>query len=165
MSEINSTLTADIAKTLFLYDRETGVLKWKVKPSPRIAAGAIAGSVDSCGYRQIRYKSNFVMAHRLIWLMESGSWPSGEIDHINGDKLDNRIANLREVDRCKNMQNIHTPNPGNKTGYRGVYFHRQSGTYRASASVNNMRYGLGNHKTPEEANAAYIAFKQKQLGY
>jgi len=68
--------------------------------------GEIAGHVDVKGYRIIKFQGKKYKAHRLIWLFIYGKWPDDEIDHINRDRLDNRIENLREADRYINMRNL-----------------------------------------------------------
>lgn len=67
--------------------------------------GSSIGWVASNGYRTIRYQGKDYRAHRLAWYLTYGVWPLGDIDHINKDKLDNRITNLREATRSQNMQN------------------------------------------------------------
>lgn len=103
------------------------------------------------------------MAHRLAWVHVHGSWPAGDIDHINGDKLDNRIANLRDVTRSVNKENMRSARGDNKVGLLGVHVRRQNTTrpYVASIRVSGKLIHLGAHNTPEAAHAAYLEAKRR----
>lgn len=89
---------------LLEYAPETGVFRWRVNRTS-VRAGTMAGRLDSKGYRQISVDGQRYGAHRLAWLYMNGEWPKHEIDHVNGDRDDNRIANLRDVVRTINMRN------------------------------------------------------------
>ena len=99
------------------------------------------------------------MAHRLAWLYTHGKWPSKYIDHINGVKTDNRIANLREADNGENMQNQRRARRNSKTGLLGVRWNRASGNYVAVITVNRHVINVGSFKTAEEAHEAYLRAK------
>ena len=86
------------------YDPETGVLTWKVNHR-RVRAGSIAGWLDSSGYRYVGVEGSKFKAHRIAWFLYHGEQPPEMIDHINRDRADNRIANLRSVTRSQNMLN------------------------------------------------------------
>lgn len=78
------------------------------------------GSLDKDGYLIIKIKGHQFKAHRLVWFLCTGEFPKSEIDHINRDRLDNRIENLRESNRKQQIENsYHKPNP--QTGYIGIY--------------------------------------------
>ena len=91
-------LTLDDAMENFSYDAKTGVLARKTRANSN-------GSIDAYGYRVVKFKGRNYKAHRVCWLIYYGSWPAGVIDHINGDKQDNRIANLRDVSQADNVRN------------------------------------------------------------
>lgn len=101
-----------------------------------------------------------IRAHHLIWVWANGSWPIGEIDHINGDRSDNRIENLREVTISQNRTNkkIQT---NNKSGFKWVYKCSQTGRWRAeiNSKIKNSRKRLhqSSHDTAEEAYEAACA--------
>ena len=88
---------------LFTYDPETGELWWKERRSNRVDMSRRAGSQNGHGYWQVRYKGKVYYQHRLIWQMVHGYIPS-EIDHIDQDKSNNKLGNLRECTHAENMQ-------------------------------------------------------------
>lgn len=151
-------LTAEQLKQLLSYDAETGVFTWCVSPSRSVKTGDIAGAQDDKGYLSIGLKGQIYKAHRLAWLYSHGEWPDGLIDHINCDKSDNRLCNLRVVNESGNSQNIRRPNRRNKSGFLGVI--RFQNKWRASLTVNKKTIWLGDYATPEEAHLAYIAAKR-----
>ena len=114
-------------------------------------------------YIKINYKK--YAAHRLAWLYVYGELPSKNIDHINGNKLDNRICNLRQADNFQNLQNQIKPRKDNKTGFLGVYFSNKHKKYIAKIVVNHKRIHLGLFKTKEEAGEAYLKAKRLHHPY
>ena len=98
-------------------------------------------------------------AHRLAWLYVHGAWPTGQIDHINGDRGDNRISNLRDVTPALNTQNQRRAARSNKSsGLLGVTANR--GRWLAQISIGGKSRNLGRYATPEEAHAVYVAAKR-----
>lgn len=152
-------LTVEELKDVLHYDPETGQFTWIKRTAKCVHVGDVAGNVNKFGYCTIGIKAKIYKAHRLAWLYMTGEWPKGLIDHINGDKSDNRFANLRVVDESGNSQNIRKPNIRNKSGYMGVikYYNQ----WRANITINNKTQWLGDFATPEEAHAAYLAAKRK----
>ena len=143
------------------YDQVTGEFRWLSGTSKRgRRPGAIAGAVDSQGYRRINIDRQKYAAHRLAWLLVTGDWPNGEIDHVNGIRSDNRIQNLREASRITNLQNLKRANSRSSTGLLGVV--RKEGGHRFGARirVNTKQKWLGSFATPDEAHAAYILAKR-----
>ena len=157
--ETQETITQELLHELFAL-REDGELVWKVSTSNRVKIGDIAGSTsNSTGYRRIIVNRKQYRAHRLIWFMVHGKFPVNMIDHINGNKLDNRISNLREATHQENMQNKTKARSDNKSGFLGVHLHRKK--FLARIHVNNRRKILGSFDTPEEAHEAYLAAKRE----
>jgi hypothetical protein len=100
-------LTAERLRELLDYDAESGVFTWRVSPALGVPKGATAGSTHHTGYIFIRFKKRNYAAHRLAWFYVHGEWPPAgiDIDHANGDRSDNRIANLRLATRSQNCAN------------------------------------------------------------
>lgn len=146
MAEAN--LSAHTLRIQFSYDAETGQFtrRGESKPSGRIATK---------GYRQIAIIRKRFMAHRLAWLYVHGEWPAGQIDHINQNKDDNRIANLRVVDNKQNQENV-TAWCNNLTGRRGVCVESKTGLFRADIRHNGKTISLGRFDTIIDAVAARI---------
>ena len=154
------TLTVEQLKDALTYDSDTGKFVWKTRPSRAVKAGDVAGCVEKrIGYVTIGIKGRIYKAHRLAWLYVYGQWPNGLIDHINGDKADNRIANLRDVFADSNSQNVRKSNSRNKSGFMGVIWFQNK--WRASMSVNGKSKWLGDYNTPEEAHQVYLEAKRK----
>jgi hypothetical protein len=154
------TLTAAQLKETLDYDAKTGAFVWKIRPSRAVKAGDVAGCVEKrIGYITIGIVGRIYKAHRLAWLYTHGEWPKGLIDHINGNKADNRIENLRDVFADGNSQNVRKPNRRNKSGFMGVIWFQNK--WRASISVNGKSKWLGDYSTPEEAHQVYLEAKRK----
>ena len=143
----------------FAYDKLTGDLTWKAGIRKGLD-GSTAGTTRPDGRRQIAIKGKTYLAHRVIWIMETGDWPSGMIDHINGNPSDNRISNLRDVTHSTNAQNQRYSQARSKTGLLGVVTHRKKGVYSSTIYVDGARTWLGFHKSPEQAHQAYLLAKR-----
>jgi hypothetical protein len=147
-------LTAERLRELLTYDPDTGLFIRRVNRQGRWGkAGTVAGHINPHGYRVIWIGANY-MAHRLAWLYVHGALPEGQLDHINQDKTDNRMENLRLVTHAENMQNRpHQRN--NVSGFKGVAPCRRTGRWQALICSNNKQIHLGFFDTPELAHAAY----------
>lgn len=147
------TLTAQEIAEWFIYDPSTGLLRHRnARPNGR-SGGTIAGSLQSGGYRQVRYMGRAHYAHRVAWLLMTGDWPAEEIDHIDHDRSNNQWSNLRVVTRSENMQN---QKPRSREGSKGIFFRADRGKWRARIRVNGRIKNLGQFETAEEAHAAYV---------
>ena len=148
--------TQEYVQNRFIYEPATGLFKLKKQRGSR-AAGDLAGCLSPQGYRQLSIKGRTIGAHRLAWLYVYGVWPDKEIDHINHKRDDNRIENLRIVNRSVNSLN-RLPSLNNPSGHRGVsrtsLATRGKKYWQANISVNGHRKHLGNFYTLEEAIAA-----------
>ena len=127
-----------------VYESDTGEFSW-LKSKGGSKAGKRAGTLANNGYLHITYNYKSHLAHRLAWLFVMGKWPTGMIDHINRDKLDNRISNLRVVDNQTNQRNAKA-NSRNTSGHRGVYWHKGKNKWYASIRVNNKQLHIGSYK-------------------
>lgn len=158
---------------LLTYDAQTGQLTWKPRPLEMFEnlrvqsvwnaryANKLAGSVAKVGYISIRINDRAYYAHRIIWAMILGAWPADEVDHINGDRLDNRLMNLRLATRTINAQNLRSVPRGQKLPM-GVYFHarKKVRVYSASIEINGRSKHLGYFDTPQMAQEAYLTAKR-----
>lgn len=148
----------------FIYNSETGEISWKVCAGrwKTIPVGTIVGYVNkNDGRKYLRFNDKLYSIHRLAWLFTHGRWPNGEIDHIDGNPLNNRIDNLRDVDSATNKENTISARKNNKCNLLGVSFHSQTGKFRARIQVGGKQKHIGLFDTPEEAHAAYITAKRK----
>lgn len=154
-------LTAERLRELLHYDPETGAFTWRSSPRYRIEAGARAGYLDtSLDYRRIRVDGVQYLEHRLVWLYVHSRWPCEQIDHANGMRDDNRLANLRECTHAENQQN-HGANPRNRSGYPGVDWYAALSKWRARIRVEGRGRHLGYFTDLEEAAEAYRIAKAK----
>jgi hypothetical protein len=144
------------------YDKETGLFTWKKVAHPRYFAGDTAGGYVH-GYIKLTVNNFQIMAHRAVWQICNGPIPEGkDIDHINGDGKDNRIANLRIASRSENNQNRRTARRDSQTGIIGVTQHKRSQLFNARITdTNGKKISLGYFKTPEEAGDAYLKCKRE----
>lgn len=141
-------------KALLHYDPLTGVFtnaKWRGK---RGAPGAVAGHVNSHGYVKVKIRTKIYSAHRLAWLYVYGAFPAAEIDHIDRNRANNKIANLRNVTGSENCQNI-SVRCDNSSGYKGVGWHKQHAKWRARIMLNGKHLHLGLFAELVDAAAAY----------
>ena len=146
-------LNAEYLRSILHYDPETGIFTWKVRTSTRVKVGDAAGCPEGGGYLQIKLQSRPHKAHRLAWLYTYGVWPTDQIDHINRNRTDNRIANLREVSNKQNHQNKSKPS-NNTSGHPGAYWDKQRSKWQAKIAHNRKQIHLGHFATIEEAVAA-----------
>ncbi len=130
-----------------------GELLW-LDSKKGVAKGSRAGSISKAhGHRDIRIKNHLYFEHRLVWLYHNGYFPELDIDHINGDRQDNRIENLREVSRSCNLQNM-KKSKANKTGFPGVFYKKELDKFQAYITVRKKRHYLGYYVTALEAALA-----------
>lgn len=143
----------------YQFDVETGVFTRK---------GALPGKgiVEAGnGYIRIFLCGRYYPAHHIAWLLCHGCFPSLQIDHINGDRADNRSSNLREVTAVENSQNQRRPHSTSSTGLLGASPIRQTGMvserWRAQIKVNGRSIHLGSFGSPADAHQAYINAKRR----
>lgn len=151
-------LTAERLRELLDYDPETGVFVWRVGRRGKGALGSVAGSLGPRGYLRLTVDSQDYRAHRAAWLYVHGRWPAAELDHINGQRDDNRLGNLREATHAENMQN-RARHRNNTSGSAGVNWCGRKRRWVARICVDGRRRHLGYFATLEAAAAAYLAAK------
>lgn len=158
----DAILSPALLRELFSYDPETGLLSWKVAVTSGHHVGMIAGTPSSDGYLRLVLFGKKHSVHRIIWAIVSGSHALGEVDHIDGNKHNNRWHNLRDVPRVMNAENIRKAQANNtSSGLLGVTLERSSGLWKAQISVAKKNIHLGRYTTPEEAHQAYISAKRR----
>lgn len=165
-------LTASRARDLFDFDILTGALIWRERefgefPDLRIAAswnaknaGREAGWIGSDGYRRVTIGDRSYLAHRVIWLINYGSWPANEIDHLDQCRTNNRLSNLREATTAQNAKNRTLPS-NNRSGHIGVR-QADSGRWRAEIKVLGKKHFLG---TFDNKDAAIAARKSAEISH
>lgn len=152
----NNKLTYEEAHRLFRYDPKTGKLYWKIRPSNNVLIGRDAGSEYSdrhTRYRRIFIKKKSYMAHRIIWLMKFGEWPKNEIDHLDGNGLNNCISNLRDVSGSVNCRN-RKMRSDNKFGATGIRKNKNRWVAMIRDHDGQLRH-IGSYKSKDDAITAY----------
>lgn len=178
---IKKTASIDLLQKLFDYDRETGEFVWKKRDASMFIdskisaetkakrfntryAGESATTNHSNGYKNVSVmEQKFIRAHRVAWAICYGAWPTDDVDHINGDRKDNRIVNLRLSTRSENLRN-RKKFPRNKSGYVGVSFCKQRENWNARIGINGRYINLGYFNTKEEAAEARAEAEKKHWG-
>ncbi len=146
-----------------------GSLVWNTRPAHHftsqtaqkcattMTAGKVAGQKTAKGYIRLHVAIDGgyqkLMAHRVVWAMHTGQWPEGALDHVNGDRADNRIANLRSATAEQNASNARRRK--DKTCAKGVCFQKRTGKWRARICAEGKSYHLGLFLTAEAASQAY----------
>lgn len=155
-------ITQKRLRELFLYDAETGIFTRRVSVGRhgRHKAHVVAGTRQNHGYVVMCVDGRRYMAHRLAWLYMYGEWPSCDIDHLNGVRNDNRLANLRLATRAQNMQNVRH-HKHNTSGYKGVSWMPSRRKWRAYIFVDYKQRHIGLYDTPQEAHVARKKEEQK----
>ncbi len=133
-------LTREDLQNILIYHEDSGLFTWKNKGRGR-KKGSIAGTISK-GYIKIRYMGTRYEAHRLAWLYAHGVFPDGDIDHINQDRADNRISNLRVVSKIENNKNK-GKYITNTTGCTGVYWVNERNRWIARIGVDKKYIHLG----------------------
>lgn len=161
--------TPETLRKLLSYDPDTGLLTWKRRPIEMFAtdrAGKIwntrfcgkpAFKTDhNAGYRQGKISDKAYLAHRVAYAIHHGAWPASQIDHINGDRSDNRIANLRNVTNAENARNRVLPTD-NTSGHMGVSWDGRRCKWHSCIHVRGKRRHIGYFTDIEDAIAARAA--------
>ncbi|EQC4020314.1 TPA: HNH endonuclease signature motif containing protein [Enterobacter hormaechei] len=159
------TIDINWLKSIIFYNPLTGEFFWKSRDRKEFTSDRIFKSWNStysgkkCGsltnkYLTIRIKNSLFYCHRLAWAIHFGEWPENDIDHINMDKTDNRISNLRMTSRGQNMSNM-AATRANTSGFIGVYWAKRECKWVAGITINYKFQHLGYFDDPIKAAHAY----------
>lgn len=158
--QITQELLKDM-KEVMHYDADAGIFVWLVKPGGRGKIGRRAGWLNPInGYRYIKIRQKQYLEHRMVWLYVYGRLPLQEIDHIDGVRINNKIANLREATRGQNLQNT-AKSPRNTSGVPGVSWAKANGKWTAHIKVNKVQKNLGYFDSIGDASDVYRAAKAR----
>ncbi|WBK39697.1 HNH endonuclease [Xanthomonas phage L522] len=141
------------------YSPETGMFL-HARSSTRARIGTVAGSVNKLGYLMLSFDGLLCLAHRVAWLVVHGKWPDDQLDHVDGDRTNNMLSNLRECSHAENLQN-RGRHSNNRSGVIGVCRFKPTGEWQAYICANGKQIHLGYFATIEEAAAARAAAKEK----
>lgn len=162
---LHHEFTLRYAEECFRVDAESGALIWKHRPDNHFAAPAYgkawntrhankpAGSTAKAGYVAVVVNGRSYYAHRIVWFLAYGAWPSDEIDHANGIRSDNRIENLRACTRQENCRNL-ARRSDNKSGRAGIWWDSKREMWQAYINSGDKRKMLGRFRSIEAATQA-----------
>lgn len=142
----------ELLKSALNFDPQTGIFTWKRQLASNCIIGHEAGYINSCGYRDISLNGVAYKAHRLAWFITYGTWPD-LIDHIDTDKANNAISNLREATTSENSRNQST-NSRNISGSRGVSWHSRTRKWRVKIRREGIEYYGGSYRSLADAEKA-----------
>lgn len=155
---VNDISAEEVRKALH-YDAETGVFRRNGASAKSGKHGRAVGWINATGYLRIGVRGRAYMAHRLAWLYVHGEWPRHQVDHIDGCRTNNRIANLRDVTHAENCQNLRKAHSKSSHGFLGAA--RYGSKWTAFIQTNHKKVRLGVFESPEQAHEAYVAAKRQ----
>ena len=143
------------------YVKKDGLLYWRKAPGNRAKVGDLAGSVSPYGYIVVGLLGMKLFRGHIVWFLEKRQWPTLKLDHKDTDRLNDRIANLRDVPQKWNNQNLRSAQKNNQSGLLGAYWDQARHLWFSSIKVEGRTLALGRYPTAEAAHAAYLAAKRK----
>ena len=144
---------------LLNYDCATGVFTWK--PRRGVKAGVPLGTDNGHGYKRITVLGKSYYAHRLAWLYMHGEIPDCQIDHIDGNKANNSISNLRKATPSQNQHNHCIAQSNSKSGIQGVSWHKKARKWQSHIKINGEKKYLGLFYSKYDAKNAYEEIKKE----
>jgi hypothetical protein len=160
MEEIMFTQASVVAK--FMYNAETGVLRFRTGRYAWQKAGGVVTNQNGYQHLMVWYEGSKIQVSRIIWLYMTGKWPELDVEHADGNSLNNCWTNLREATRGQNNFN-QALRSDNTSGVKGVNFHKNSGKWRARIKYEGYEY-CEYYNTQEEANAGIVKLRVKVCG-
>lgn len=154
-------LSIERLRELLRYEPETGKLFWIARLGRKIKPGAEAGKTGT-NYLKVAVDKTQLKVHRVAWVLVHGRWPPNYLDHMDGNRKNNILSNLREATRSQNGQNQRRPSSRNRCGSLGVHFSHNPAAknpWQASIGINGKRKYLGSFATESDASNAYLAAK------
>lgn len=161
MAANNPKPIPEIVKDLLAYNPDTGLLTWKMSRRGTVKAGGIAGTVNDDGYIRVKVKQKFYPSHRIAWFIYHGQQPEGQLDHIDNDKTNNRISNLRLATPIQNNQNIGKTSSCT-SGVKNVTW--QKGAWQVVIKVNGKPMYFGRFQNLFEARERAIEVRKRYHG-
>jgi hypothetical protein len=162
LTETEEFINNELLDSIFIYNKEKGSLIWKVTTSTKHKQGTIVGYLNDGGYLAFTLFGNVYLVHRIIWKIENKTFPIEYIDHIDRDRTNNRITNLREATMQQN--NFNRTRKDNSTGYTGVALDKRCGKYRAYINIKGKQKSLGYYFTAYDASLAREAAAKELHG-
>lgn len=159
MKNKNSSISREMEDALrqcLSYCPVTGKFIWIKTIHSHAVFASEAGTISKKGYRVIQFQKKLFRGNRLAVFFMTGKWPTGVVDHKNGNKSDDSWNNLRDVNQSQNMRNQHVPHKRNSSGFIGVSYHKVTGKWVAQLNYKDVKKKhIGSFNTPEEAAVAY----------
>lgn len=159
---------------LLSYDPSSGKFTWLYRPietfadsnhgkiwNSRFAGKLVPGSINTKGYLQFAIHGKRMLYHRIVWFYVHGNWPKNQIDHIDGDKVNNKIGNLREATNSQNQQNLRMHKKYGINTLLGASYHKRDKTFHARITINGKLFYLGRFATELDAHNRYVEEKRK----
>lgn len=140
------------AREVFSYDAATGEIRWRICKDKRCPEGTIAGYLNDQGYQIVIVDRQKMRAHRVAWMLHYGEEPPEFLDHVNGNRSDNRIENLRAATKQQNAFNSR----GKRKGLKGATFDKKAGKWMAQIMRDGKNNFLGYHLSELVAHEAYV---------
>lgn len=156
-------VTLERLHDVLTYAPQTGLFVWKKRLANYAPVRSVAGTTHTRGYVYIRIAGKNYRASRLAWFYVHGVWPDGQIDHIDGNRGNDAIANLRVATGSQNCGNTKRRRT-NTSGHKGVSFERKNGKWRAQIHTGSKGYFLGYYPTAEDAAIAYALAARAYFG-
>ena len=156
-------LTLERAKELLRYDPVAGILTWRKSVNSRSVPGAVAGSQSNRGYHRIKIDGERYQAHRVAWLLYHGVWPAAQIDHIDNNRSNNAIANLRDCSGSQNQQN-QPLRRANRSGIKGVSWCSTKERWHVQVRATGMIHQGGYFPNLEDAGCAATELRNRLHG-